>query len=188
MHLDQTTDFRYEEGARRATSNHATLEQAKDLITLEGSARIWDPTGTAAADRMVLNQKTGDFTADGRVATTRLPDQKPSHLVVDLGRGVDARALPANDIGGEEPEDALRGQRRSMARRQPCRGRSHRHRSHEAGFEAHGKVASQLSDKSAERPMARRLMPARRPLPPADIHRRSGSRFVYTGTNEDRAL
>ena len=76
--LEQKTDFRYEEGVRRATADHATLEQSKDLITLEGSARTSDPTGTAAADRLVLNQKTGDFVADGRVATTRLPDQKPS--------------------------------------------------------------------------------------------------------------
>ena len=39
--LEQKTDFRYEEGARRATADHATLEQAKDLITLEGSARTF---------------------------------------------------------------------------------------------------------------------------------------------------
>ena len=36
--LDQTTDFRYEEGARHATGNHAVLEQSKDQITLDGSA------------------------------------------------------------------------------------------------------------------------------------------------------
>ena len=76
--LEQKTDFRYEEGVRRATADRATLEQATDVITLEGSARTSDPTGTAAADRLVLNQKSGDFVADGRVSTTRLPDQKPS--------------------------------------------------------------------------------------------------------------
>jgi lipopolysaccharide export system protein LptA len=51
------------------------LEQDKDLMTLDGAARIWDLTGSAAADKIVTNQKTGDFTADGHVASTHEPDQ-----------------------------------------------------------------------------------------------------------------
>ena len=75
-HLDQKTDFRYEEGDRHARADRATLEQDKDLMTLEASARVWDPTGSAAADRIVMNQKSGDFTADGHVASTHQPDQE----------------------------------------------------------------------------------------------------------------
>jgi lipopolysaccharide export system protein LptA len=74
--LDQTDNFRYEAGERKAQSDKATLEQAKDLMTLVGAARILDATGSASADRIVMNQKTGDFAANGHVSSTRLPDKK----------------------------------------------------------------------------------------------------------------
>ena len=35
---------------------------------LEGGSRVWDPTGSATADQIVMNQKSGDFTA---TATSR---------------------------------------------------------------------------------------------------------------------
>jgi lipopolysaccharide export system protein LptA len=63
--LEQKTDFRYEEGVRRATATRAVLEQPKDLMTLDGAARVWDPTGSVTADHMVVQQKSGDFTAEG---------------------------------------------------------------------------------------------------------------------------
>ena len=65
--LEQTTNFQYEEGDRRARGDRATLDQSKDLMTLDGSARMWDPTGSVSGDRIVMNQKTGDYTADGHV-------------------------------------------------------------------------------------------------------------------------
>jgi lipopolysaccharide export system protein LptA len=74
--LEQKTNFRYEEGDRRARADKATLEQQKDLMTLDGSARVYDSTGSASADKIVMNQKSGDFTADGHVASTREPDKK----------------------------------------------------------------------------------------------------------------
>jgi len=48
--LEQKTNFKYQEGDRRppATSDPRA---GKDLMTLEGSARVWDSTGSAAADR-----------------------------------------------------------------------------------------------------------------------------------------
>jgi hypothetical protein len=45
--LEQKTNFHYEEGTRQATAEQAVLEEAKDLITLTGAARTWDPTGSA---------------------------------------------------------------------------------------------------------------------------------------------
>jgi lipopolysaccharide export system protein LptA len=74
--MEQWDNFRYEEGERKATSSHATLEAKTNFITLEKPARTWDPTGSVAADRIVMNQETGDFTADGKVASSRLPDSK----------------------------------------------------------------------------------------------------------------
>jgi lipopolysaccharide export system protein LptA len=73
--LDQKTDFRYQEGDSQSRADHAVLEQQNNVMTLEGAARIWDSTGSASADRIVMNQKTGDYTAEGNVASTRQPDK-----------------------------------------------------------------------------------------------------------------
>ncbi|HEY3742549.1 MAG TPA: LPS export ABC transporter periplasmic protein LptC [Bryobacteraceae bacterium] len=74
--LDQDQDFKYEAGDRKALSQRAQLDQTKDLITLTGAARVWDGTGSTNADTIVLNQKSGEFQAEGNVNSTRLPDKK----------------------------------------------------------------------------------------------------------------
>ncbi len=74
--LEQGVDFRYEEGDHKARADNASLDQAKDRMTLSGSARVFDSTGSTAADRIVMNQKSGDVVADGHVNSTRLPDKK----------------------------------------------------------------------------------------------------------------
>ena len=79
--LDQWNDFRYKEGEREAKADHATLDAPRNLITLTRSAkeaaRAWDPTGSVTADKIVMHQDTGDFVAEGKVSSTRLPDSKP---------------------------------------------------------------------------------------------------------------
>jgi lipopolysaccharide export system protein LptA len=75
-HMEQWNDFRYQEGDRRARANRATLEQARNLITLDQAARIWDASGATSADRILLDQKSGDISAEGNVVSTRMPDQK----------------------------------------------------------------------------------------------------------------
>ncbi len=79
--LDQWNDFRYKEGLRESKADHATLDAPTNLITLTRSpgeaARAWDPTGSVTADKIVMHQDTGDFTAEGKVSSTRLPDKKP---------------------------------------------------------------------------------------------------------------
>lgn len=75
--LDQTGDFRYQEGDRRAKADRALLDQPNNIITLIGGARMWDSTGSADADKIVTNQSSGDFTAEGHVSSTRMPDKKP---------------------------------------------------------------------------------------------------------------
>ena len=73
--LDQTGDFRYEEGARHAKADRALLDQPNNIINLLGGARMWDGTGSADADKILMNQMTGDFTAEGHVTSTRVPDK-----------------------------------------------------------------------------------------------------------------
>jgi lipopolysaccharide export system protein LptA len=75
-HLEQGDQFRYESGDRRATANRADLDQVKNVIRLEGAARVWDSTGSTTATNIVMNQKDGSMIADGDVNSTRLPDKK----------------------------------------------------------------------------------------------------------------
>jgi lipopolysaccharide export system protein LptA len=74
--LDQSGDFRYQEGERHAKAERALLDQPNNIINLIGGSRMWDATGSADADKIVMNQMTGDFTAEGHVTSTRLPDKK----------------------------------------------------------------------------------------------------------------
>jgi lipopolysaccharide export system protein LptA len=74
--MEQNKAFHYEEGDRQARADKAVLEQSKDLITLEGSARVWDSTGLSTGDHILMNQKSGDYSVDGHVASTRQPDKK----------------------------------------------------------------------------------------------------------------
>jgi lipopolysaccharide export system protein LptA len=91
--MEQWPDFRYEEGDRRARAERAALDAPRDLITLTGRARVWDPSGSADADRIVLDQASGDFTAEGRVTSTRAPDrQGPGSAMLEADAPVQARA------------------------------------------------------------------------------------------------
>ncbi len=91
--LEQWTDFRYEEGDRKARAHRAVLEEARDTITLEQAARIWDPSGSTAADRIMLDQKSGDVLAEGNVVSMRLPEKKgTSTSVLSQEEPLNARA------------------------------------------------------------------------------------------------
>ena len=149
VRLEQKTEFRYEEGVRRATADRATLEQAKDLITLEGSARASDPTGSAAADRLVMNQKSGDVVADGHVATTRMPDQKPSSSA--LLSGADVMQGRAQHMTSTDGNQKLHYEGNAVVWQGANRVEADRidiDRTRQV-FEAHGKVVSQFADKAA---------------------------------------
>ncbi len=74
--IEQSGDFTYEEGERRARANNGVLEQARNVITLDQNARVWDTSGTTSADHIVMDQKSGDVAADGNVVSTRMPDRK----------------------------------------------------------------------------------------------------------------
>ncbi|MBI3469837.1 MAG: hypothetical protein HY013_00595 [Candidatus Solibacter usitatus] len=74
--MEQWDDFRYQEGARRATAAKATLDSAANRILLETKARVWDPSGATSADRIALDQASGDFRAEGHVASSQKQDQK----------------------------------------------------------------------------------------------------------------
>lgn len=92
--IEQWPDFEYEEGTLRARATKATLDSVTETITLNGSGRMWDETGSTSADLIVLQQATGDMAATGHVASTRLPDAKAksSAGMLDARQSLQARA------------------------------------------------------------------------------------------------
>jgi len=149
--LEQTTNFQYEEGDRHARGDHAILDQSKNVMTLEGSARTWDPTGSVNADRIVLDQKSGDYTAEGHVSSTQQPDRKgSSSAMLSNDEVMQATANRMISGGGnkhiryEGSARAWQGANRVDADRIEIDRDSRR-------MEAHGNVISQFADKSQDK-------------------------------------
>jgi lipopolysaccharide export system protein LptA len=99
--LEQTGDFRFESGERHGQADRALLDQIANRIDLVGKARVSDSTGSADADKIQLDQKSGDFTAEGNVSSTRLPDKKdPPKDAKDKGPKESANG---SMLGEDEP-------------------------------------------------------------------------------------
>jgi lipopolysaccharide export system protein LptA len=73
--IRQTGDFSYDEGDRKARAASGSLDEAQNLLLLDTGARMSDATGSTTADRIRMDQRTGDFTAEGHVNSSRLPDK-----------------------------------------------------------------------------------------------------------------
>ncbi len=73
--MDQQGAFVYDQGDRHARAAHASLDSANNVMVLDSSARLWDSTGSTAADRIRLDEKSGDFIADGNVKSSRMPEK-----------------------------------------------------------------------------------------------------------------
>ncbi len=152
--LEQTADFKYEEGDRKANAKKATLEQEKDLMTLDGSATTYDPTGKVNADRITINQKTGDYTADGNVSTVRQPSKDPkaannsAMLSHDEPMQATAKSMISTKGGQrihyEGDAKAWQGANRVNAEKLDIDQETH-------VMEAHGKVDTQFVDKSSDK-------------------------------------
>jgi lipopolysaccharide export system protein LptA len=54
------------------------MDADRNVMTLDTAARTWDSTGSTSADNIRLDQKTGDFSAEGHVSSSRQPDKKNS--------------------------------------------------------------------------------------------------------------
>jgi lipopolysaccharide export system protein LptA len=75
--MEQSGNFVYEEGDRKARASKATMDSDQSVILLEAAARVADATSSTTADRIRLDQHTGDFAADGNVVSSRMPDPNP---------------------------------------------------------------------------------------------------------------
>jgi len=91
--IEQWPDFEYEEEGRKARAERASLDTPSDRVLLTGQARVWDAGGSTEADRIEMDQKSGEMTAVGRVSSTRLPEAKPKQGgLVNAGETLRAQA------------------------------------------------------------------------------------------------
>lgn len=92
--IQQNGHFRYQEGKRKGSADTALLEQQINRITLNGNARLSDDTGSANADKIVMNQANGDMDALGHVVSSHAPDpkQKPGTSMLDNTKTMQAKA------------------------------------------------------------------------------------------------
>ena len=75
---------------------------------MTGSARVWDPTGSTAANTIMMTQKTGDVQADGDVTSTRLPDKKTAATTIGH------HAFRRRAFAGEGGADDIEGQQQQI--------------------------------------------------------------------------
>ena len=90
--MEQTGNFTYQEGERRARANKATFDAKQNVMTLDTGAAVSDTTGSTSADHIRLDQKTDDFTAEGSVSSTRLPDKNQKNNSAMLSGDTPLRA------------------------------------------------------------------------------------------------
>ena len=68
--LQQWSGFRFDQGGRRGRAEKAEFNWEANEIELRHEARVWESTGSVSADRILLDENTGDFQAFGRVSST----------------------------------------------------------------------------------------------------------------------
>ena len=92
--IQQTGNFRYQEGVRKASAAQAYLDQTKNRMTLTQTAHVADDTGSTDAETILMDQGTGDMDAQGHVISTRDPDknQKPGTSMLDDREPMQAKA------------------------------------------------------------------------------------------------
>jgi lipopolysaccharide export system protein LptA len=161
--LEQWSDFRYEEGERKARTDRALLDYATNSIVLTGPAsRVWDPTGSTSADKILLNQKTGDFEAIGNVTSTHVPEKKKKGASGMLS-GDDAIQAKASRMTSTNGNLEIRYEGNAILWQGSNRLQANQIfiDRDEQKLEAHGNVVSQFLDKSGTTKSATAKTPAR---------------------------
>ncbi len=148
--VEQKNDFRYQEGDRQARANLAILDQQKDVMTLDGKARAWDATGSVTADHLVMDQKTGDYTADGNVTSSRQPDKKSkSSGMLSQDEVMQAQAAKMVSVG-RSPNQKIHYEGNAIAQQGANRIKADKldlDNEHRV-IEAHGHVVTEFVDKA----------------------------------------
>jgi lipopolysaccharide transport protein LptA len=70
--VEQTGGFEFREGDRRATAEGATYQEPNELLTLQGSPRVWDPEMRILADKVLIDVRADTAEGAGKVRSTHL--------------------------------------------------------------------------------------------------------------------
>jgi len=153
--IDQNGDFHYDEGDRHAQADRATLDQAKDLITLTGSPRAQahaqDPSGSIKADQIVMSQKTEDYQADGHVTSLRYPDHKGTSSAMLANDQVLQGAADRMITSGGNKKIHYEGNARAWQDANRVTADKIDIDREKRVMEAHGKVVSEFVDKDSDK-------------------------------------
>jgi lipopolysaccharide export system protein LptA len=99
--LSQTGNVRFRQGDREATASHARIVQSTNMIELNGSPVLSDAQSRTTAQKVVINQKTGEVEAAGGVVTS--VEEAAENESMGLGTGaahVSAAALNGSTTSG----------------------------------------------------------------------------------------
>jgi LPS export ABC transporter protein LptC len=77
--VDETGNVRLTQDSNLATAAHAHVEQATNMISLEGSPVFSNATTRTSAGSVTINQKTGDIRATGSVISTEMAQSTQPH-------------------------------------------------------------------------------------------------------------
>ncbi len=90
--MEQSGDFTYRQGERRARAAKAMLDSDSNVMVLDTSARVWDSSGSTSADHIRIDQRTGNFVAQGNVRSTRLATEESRNGMLSGDEPVEAQA------------------------------------------------------------------------------------------------
>jgi lipopolysaccharide transport protein LptA len=83
--LRQWEKFRFTRGGREGRAEEARFDLATNRIELTNQAQVWDPNSRTSAQRMTLDENTGDFAAQGEVSSVY--QEKPAKNKVAASAG-----------------------------------------------------------------------------------------------------
>jgi lipopolysaccharide export system protein LptA len=97
--LEQTGNFRYQEGEQQAVAERAFYTAAEDKVLLTGrpgrNPEVWDTHDRTSARQITLNQSDDSGLAEGEVRSTHVPEEK------------DGRPASTGPLAGKDPVHIL---------------------------------------------------------------------------------
>ena len=99
--LDESGNVHFQQTDRQATAERARMVSATGDVTLDGSPVLFDSTSRTTAQRVSINQKSGEIRATGGVASTYLSSAQNSP--VNMGAGpahITSASLAASNTNG----------------------------------------------------------------------------------------
>ena len=99
--LAQTGNVRFQQGDRSATAGRARIVRSAQTIDLEGAPALGDAQSRTTAQKVLINQKTGDIQATGGVVTTVDDSSQDSPMGLGTGPGhISAQTLSGSTTTG----------------------------------------------------------------------------------------